>query len=128
MLLLIIIVVTVVTVTIIESATTPLTYFSNVMLTCTVNLTDEVNTTSTVIQWINPDSNQITAGIGSVALESNQTMYTTMGNVLYSLGLNFSRLEASHVGEYQCRQVLSNNDSVTLIKSFTVSVQGKYCH
>lgn len=119
---------TVVTVTITESATTPLTYFSNMALTCTINLTDEVNTTSAVIQWIDPVSNQINTGVGSVALESNQTMSMSMGNVIHSLELNFSRLEASHVGEYVCRSVLTNNGIVTLTKRFTVSVQGKYLY
>lgn len=98
-------------------------------LNCTLTLEPEVNDTDVQMGWALRLSNvgftSITDTVDNVALEDlmPQEIHLPLGGVVYSLGLQFNSLQASHVCEYFCIALLDNR--VAISRTYNISVQGK---
>ena len=104
----------VVSVTIEGPTDTPLQYFSTFNMTCTVAIMDEFNDTTIEMVWMDPNGRSVV----------NQS--TIIDSIIYSLDLNFQRLQASQVGTYLCGSgYIDSSGNVTVRRYFNISVQGQ---
>ena len=105
---------------------TPLQYLSTFNMTCTATISNELNDTMVGMIWIYPNGTDInTTGDVSVDVAGLQNK-TLMDNIIYSLDLNFKRLQATQVGTYLCQSGYKDSSgSVTVKRYFNISVQGQ---
>ena len=105
---------------------TPLQYLSTFTLTCTATISNELNNTMVGMIWVYPNGTDITTtGDVSVNVAGVQNM-AIMDSIIYSLDLNFQRLQASQVGTYLCQSgYIDNSGNVTVRRYFNISVQGQ---
>ena len=101
---------------------TPLQYLSTFNMTCTATINNELNNTMVDMTWVYPNGTNINT-IGDVSIDVAETM---MDSIIYSLDLNFQRLQASQVGTYLCQsEYIDSSGNVTVRRYFNISVQGQ---
>lgn len=106
----------------------PLNHSASFILTCTITLAPEVNTTMVQMGWADPNFNPINIVSHADIMPTNtQPVMTSDGySAVYTLGLNFSALKASQVGAYTCGAMLKDGeDTFNITEIFSVSVQGE---
>ena len=104
---------------------TPLQYLSTFNMTCTATINNELNNTMVDMIWVYPNGTNINNTTGDVSIDvaENKTM---MDSIIYSLDLNFQRLQASQVGTYLCQSgYIDSSGNVTVRRYFNISVQGQ---
>ena len=107
---------------------TPLQYLSTFNMTCTATISNELNDTMVGMIWVYPNGTDINTRRDvsvkfNVAGVQNKTL---MDSIIYSLDLNFQRLQASQVGTYLCQsEYIDSSGNVTVRRYFNISVQGQ---
>ena len=95
-------------------------------MTCTATISNELNDTMVGMIWVYPNGTDIhTSGDVSVDDAGVQNK-TVMDSIIYSLDLNFKRLQGSQVGTYLCQSgYIDSSGSVTVRRYFNISIQGQ---
>ncbi|XP_019858761.1 PREDICTED: uncharacterized protein PB18E9.04c-like isoform X2 [Amphimedon queenslandica] len=99
---------------------------SSFSLSCTLTLAAEVIVTLIDMFWANSNLNHFNSTTDEdIFLDTLEpTMISVNDNVVYTLTLNFSSLQASQVGEYVCGALLNDSsNTVSVTSNYSVSVQ-----